>query len=198
MYDEHISHLKETDDRAACRHANFFYYTRTVKGLSYKLHCRKPITGAERIPLETATEEILLDENKMAEGKTHCDIKSVQMSPNHALLAYSVDYTGDEVYELVIINIKTGETLPDSVKKIASSLSWGDDNTLFYLTQDEQLRPYRMWRHVRFFMCCHPQIHSIQHRIPGNSPFVSYFVFSILILLHAEIIDRCIDGCTIV
>ena len=152
MYDEHISHLKETDDRAACRHANFFYYTRTVKGLSYKLHCRKPITGAERIPLETATEEILLDENKMAEGKTHCDIKSVKMSPNHSLLAYSVDYTGDEVYELVIINIKTGETLPDSVKKIASSLSWGDDNTLFYLTQDEQLRPYRMWRHVRSFV----------------------------------------------
>ena len=29
-YDEHISHLKETDDRAPHRHGPFFQYTRTV------------------------------------------------------------------------------------------------------------------------------------------------------------------------
>ena len=148
LYEEHLSHLKETDDRAACRDKGYFYYTRTVKGLSYKLHCRKPVTSSERIPLGTAQEEILLDENKLAEGKSHCDIKAVKCSPNHALLAYSVDYTGDEVYELVVLNIASGEVLPDRVQKIASSLQWGDDSSLFYLTQDKQLRPYRMWRHI--------------------------------------------------
>ena len=50
LYEEHISHLKETDDRAACRKGGFFYYTRTVKGQSYKLHCRKPTRGDERVP----------------------------------------------------------------------------------------------------------------------------------------------------
>jgi oligopeptidase B len=147
LYDEHISHLKETDDRAACRHAKFFYYTRTVKGKSYKLHCRKPVAGDERIPLDAAKEEILLDENQLAEGKSHCDIRSVKVSPNHLLLSYAVDYTGDEVYELVVVDLSSGATLPDSVKKIAGSVAWGDDSTLFYLTQDAQLRPHRMWRH---------------------------------------------------
>ena len=147
LYDEHVSHLKETDDRAAYRHSTYFYYTRTVKGLSYKLHCRKPVVGSERIPTADAEEEILLDENKLAEGKSHCDVRSVKMSPNHALLAYAVDFTGDEVYELVVMDVSTGNVLPDSVKKIAGSVQWGDNLTLFYLTQDAQLRPYRMWRH---------------------------------------------------
>ena len=147
LYDEHISHLKETDDRAACRHEKFFYYTRTVKGKSYKLHCRKPVTGDERIPLDEAQEEVLLDENKLGEGKSHCDVRSVSVNKSHLLLSYAVDYTGDEVYEMVVVEIASGVTLPDSVKKIAGSVAWGDDSTLFYLTQDAQLRPYRMWRH---------------------------------------------------
>jgi oligopeptidase B len=148
LYEEHVSHLKETDDRAACRDKGFFYYSRTVKGLSYKLHCRKPVSGVERVPLDTAAEEILLDENRLAEGKSHCDVRSVKVSPDHSMLCYAVDYSGDEVYQLVIIDLATGEKKSDSVMKIAGSLQWGDDSTLFYLTQDAQLRPYRMWRHI--------------------------------------------------
>ena len=32
LYDEHISHLKETDDDAPYPYGDFFYYSRTVKG----------------------------------------------------------------------------------------------------------------------------------------------------------------------
>jgi oligopeptidase B len=149
LYAEHISHLKETDDRAACRKGGFFYYTRTVKGASYKLHCRKATKGAERVPEEDAVEEVLLDENALAEGKSHCDVRSVKTSPNHALLCYAVDFTGDEVYQLQVVDLLTGEMLPGArfPEKIARSLSWGDDGTIFYLTQDAQLRPFKMWRH---------------------------------------------------
>ena len=47
LYDEHISHLKETDDKAPSRHNKYFYYARTVKGLSYSIFCRKPVVGTE-------------------------------------------------------------------------------------------------------------------------------------------------------
>jgi oligopeptidase B len=77
LYDEHISHLKESDDRAAVRHGKSFYYTKTVKGMSYKLHCRKPVRGDERVPDADAQEEVLLDENTLAAGKSHCDVCSV-------------------------------------------------------------------------------------------------------------------------
>ena len=148
IYDEHISHLKETDDGVKFRHGAYFYYHRTVKGQSYALHARVPAGGIEdRAPAPDAVEEILLDENKLAVGKSHCDVRSVRVSPNHTMLAYCVDYTGDEVFELVVIDLATGAVL-DSVQEVASDLVWGDDSTLFYVTQDAQLRPFRMWRHT--------------------------------------------------
>ena len=34
-----------------------------------------------------------MDGNKEAEGQDHCDIMSVQPSPDHTILAYAVDTT---------------------------------------------------------------------------------------------------------
>lgn len=78
------------------RHGNYFYYTRTVKGLSYRLECRKPVLGKERLPQAKAEETVLLDVNEMAEGKKHCDVVSVRPSPDHELLAFTADYTGED------------------------------------------------------------------------------------------------------
>ena len=36
---------------------------------------------------------MLVDGNKEAEGQDHCDIMSVQPSPDHTILAYAVDTT---------------------------------------------------------------------------------------------------------
>ena len=83
-----LSHLKETDEDVPYKDGNFFYYTRTVKGLSYKIHCRK--ISSE----DTAEEEVILDENKLAEGKEYSDVSAVEPSPSHSLIAYSVDNTG--------------------------------------------------------------------------------------------------------
>lgn len=40
-----------------------------------------------------AVEQVLVDGNKEAEGQDHCDIMSVQPSPDHTILAYAVDTT---------------------------------------------------------------------------------------------------------
>ena len=68
IYDEHISHLKETDERPAYPYGDFAYYSKTVKGLSYKMHCRRPRGD------EGAAEEVVLDENVLAEGKAQCTV----------------------------------------------------------------------------------------------------------------------------
>jgi len=39
--------------------------------MSYKIHCRKHRADPERLPAADATETILLDENKVAEGRKH-------------------------------------------------------------------------------------------------------------------------------
>eukprot|EP00940_MAST-03C_sp_MAST-3C-sp2_P002597 g2597.t1 len=154
LYKEHLSHLKETDQAAPFIHDQYFYYTRTEEGKSYKIHCRRKRNDSKVRSLlsndaAAGQEEILLDENEIAEGKSHCDIRSVKISGDHQFLAFAIDDSGDEVYELRCMCLKTksfvhATKLP---KQIVGSVHWGlDNNTLFYLTQDATKRPYRLWR----------------------------------------------------
>ena len=41
LYTEILGHLQETDSSAPLRRGEFFYYTRTEKGKSYPIYCRK-------------------------------------------------------------------------------------------------------------------------------------------------------------
>merc|ERR1711871_1249176 len=148
LYEEHLSHLKETDDQPPYMHGSFFYYTRTVEGLSYKIHCRKPLgSSTSRLPEADAAEEIVLDINKLAEGKSHCDVSRVTPSPDHKLVAYSADLTGDEVYQVRIVDLSTGQLLSDDVQNASGRFCWGDSATIFYQTLDATKRPYKFWRH---------------------------------------------------
>eukprot|EP01041_Mallomonas_annulata_P008346 gene8346-17194_t len=142
LYDEMLSHLKETDEDVPHQDGPFLYYSRTVKGMSYKIHCRKAISSS-------TDEIIILDENILAKDKEYTDISSIDPSPSHNLLAYSIDHSGYETYDLKIKNISTGQDLPDTIKDISGDIVWGaDDSALFYLTMDDEHRPYKLWLHV--------------------------------------------------
>src|SRR5215831_3751754 len=59
LYNEILSHIKQTDQNVPYRWGEYFYYSRTVEGKQYPIFCRKH--GSL-----TAPEEILLDLNEMA------------------------------------------------------------------------------------------------------------------------------------
>lgn len=142
LYDELLSHIKETDVKVPYRYGDYFYYTRTVQGHSYKIHCRKRSLDAD------AVEEVILDENAEAEGKAHFDVGDVQPSPDHTLLAYTVDLVGNEKYGVVVKELSTGRFLPCSITNSDGGVEWGRDNsTLFYTLLDDALRPYKVYRH---------------------------------------------------
>src|SRR6185436_14981560 len=69
LYNEILSHIKQTDVNVPYRWGNYFYYSRTVEGKQYPIYCRK--AGS----LEAA-EEILLDLNEMAKGQKFMSIGS--------------------------------------------------------------------------------------------------------------------------
>ena len=88
-----------------------------------------------------------MDVNEIAKDKPHCDVGSMRVSPDHSKMAYSVDFSGNEVYEMVIVDLATGESMT-KVEKMSRSVAWGADNaTVFYKKLDPQLRPYQLWRH---------------------------------------------------
>ncbi len=47
LYAEMLSHIKETDESVPYRDHGWYYYTRTVEGSQYPIHCRRVASGAE-------------------------------------------------------------------------------------------------------------------------------------------------------
>jgi len=150
IYEEHISHMQESETRPAVREGPWFYYKRTVQGLSYALHCRKPIAPGDirRSPAEAIEEQVILDENEVAKGKSQCSVRGVKPSPEHDTLAFSVDFSGAEVYIVKFKNLSTGELLSDRLEGTTGDMQWGiNGKTVFYTTADAAKRPWKLWRH---------------------------------------------------
>src|SRR5581483_3621398 len=142
LYNEILSHIKQTDNSVPYRWGDYFYYTRTVEGQQYPIFCRK-------VKSVDAPEQILLDLNEMAKGQKFMSVGSFAPSDDGNLLAFSTDNTGYRQYTLQVKNLKTGELLPEKIERV-DNVAWATDNkTLFYVTEDDVTkRNDKMFRHV--------------------------------------------------
>ncbi|MEY3442311.1 MAG: Protease 2 [Bacteroidota bacterium] len=142
LYKEMLARVKEDDSTVPAPLDGYWYYSRTETGKAYPIHCRKKGTL-------DAPEEVLLDENVLAEGHEFFDLGDAEVSPNDLLLAYTADFDGSENYTLYIKDLATGALLEDRVEKISDEIEWGNDNaTIFYVRLDEEThRPCQMFRH---------------------------------------------------
>src|SRR6185503_9725196 len=111
LYNEMVSHTKETDEQVPCRRGYYFYSTPTEKGKQYPIFCRKK--GST-----TAAEEIVLDVNELAKGQQFMGIGAFTPSDDGNLLAYSTDNTGYRQYVLQIKDLRTGKVLPERVERV--------------------------------------------------------------------------------
>jgi oligopeptidase B len=143
LYNEMLSHVKQTDLDVPVRRGDYFYYSRTQEGKQYPIHCRK------KGSMEGNKEEILLDLNELAQGKKFVGLGAFVVSDDQNLLAYTLDYTGYRQYTLHVKDLRTGATLPDAIDRV-DSVAWaGDNRTLFLTTEDEiTKRVNRAWRHT--------------------------------------------------
>lgn len=142
LYREMLSHIKETDESYPYHYAGFYYYSRTVEGSQYTIHCRRK--GSIEAP-----EEIILDGNELAIGHPFMALGAYAISEDQNLVAYSVDHTGFRQYTLHIKDLRTGEILADSAERVGS-IVWANDNlTLFYSVEEEDTkRHYQLYRHA--------------------------------------------------
>ncbi|TFG09771.1 S9 family peptidase [Candidatus Thorarchaeota archaeon] len=141
LFEEMKSRIREDDQSTPIRYGDFYYYYREMKGKNYKVHCRKK--GSLEAP-----EEVILDENVLAEGQKYLGIGSLRISNDQTLLAYTADFSGDETYEAHIVSLLTGGTV-DRIEKTGARLEWaGDDSALFYTELDDIHRDYAVSRHV--------------------------------------------------
>jgi oligopeptidase B len=142
LYQEMRGRIQEDDWGVPEQRGEYFYYWRMQAGRQYRIFCRKH--GSL-----DAAEEVLLDENALAEGQSYCRVQAFEPSPDHAWLAYSVDTTGARVFDLYVKNLRTGEQVSGPIPNTAWEVAWaGDSDTLFYTVFDGAHRPYKLFRHA--------------------------------------------------
>jgi len=142
LYNEMLSHIKQTDVNVPYRWGSHFYYTRTEEGKQYPIFCRK------RGSLE-APEEIVLDQNELAKGQKFMSVGAFVPSDDGNLLAYTTDNTGYRQYTLRVKDLRNGQLFPESIERV-DNVVWATDNkTMFYVTEDAVTkRSNKFFRHV--------------------------------------------------
>ncbi len=142
LYKEMLARIKETDENVPYRMGDYFYYTRTEQGKQYPIFCRKKGSLS-------ASEEITLDMNKMAEGLKFFSIGAYNVSDDGNLLAYSTDITGFRQYKLHVKDLQTGK-ITENIAERVTSVAWANDNkTVFYGQEDPVTkRSHKIFRHA--------------------------------------------------
>ena len=145
LYQEMLSHVKQTDISVPYRDGVWWYYSRTEEGLQYGIHCRK--RGGEAGPDADAGEEELLNGNVLGQGHAFFSIGDTDISDDGRWLAYTTDLTGFRQYTLRVKDLETGETLKGEVERVGSVVWAADNRTLFYTVEDEQQkRQHQLFR----------------------------------------------------
>jgi len=157
LFDEMLARIEETDLSVPVRRGGWWYYHRTEEHKSYPIHCRRPVADHPEPPLDPAAgpdEQVLLDENSLAEGLEYLEVANLSVSPDHSLLAFATDTTGRELYDLRFRplagpdGVPPGPGPPETVTGTYYGLAWASDSaTVFYTRVDDAMRPYQLWRH---------------------------------------------------
>jgi len=142
VYREIRGRLKEADLSVPARRGGYYYYSRTVDGQQYPIRCRR--RGSMEAP-----EEVLLDMNALAQGRRFVALGAFAVSDDGNLLAYTTDTTGYRQYVLSVKDLRTGESLPDTIQRV-TSVQWAADNKTLLLTTEDAVtkRSSQLWRHT--------------------------------------------------
>lgn len=140
IFQEMKGRIKEDDSSVPQKDGDYIYWSKFDEGAQYRKHFRKPVKGG--------ADQLILDENKLAEGKDYFRLGAAEVSPDGKLLAYAYDDNGSERFDLHVRNLETGEELKDIIPGTLSSIVWTSDSKgLVYGLANENWRTDNAYYH---------------------------------------------------
>jgi len=142
LFEEMKARIVKDDSSPPAKSDSYYYYTRTEGDKEQAIYCRSKDSAK-------TGEEVILDCNDLAKGHKSFSLGVYDVSINHEVLAYATDTNGSEIYTLYFKDLKTGKLFPEVIENLYYSSAWAKDNkTFFYVTQDSNQRPDKLWRHT--------------------------------------------------
>lgn len=147
LFQEIKGRILETDLSLPSPWGPYLYYTRTTEGDEYARHYRCPRPADDSQTVDESTEELLLDPNVLANGGFF-SLGAFSISPDHRRLAYSLDTSGEEVYQLYVKELSTSAVTSLPFEDCDGSMTWANDSqTLFFGELDDTHRPHKLYRY---------------------------------------------------
>ena len=142
IYEEIISRIQQNDSSVPFYLNDYFYQIRFGENLQYPFLYRSKWE-------DFSTEILLLDQNKLAEGHSYYQLSSFNPSNCNQYLVYSEDTVSRRLYDLKLLDIKSGVLQADKIKNTNGECIWSTDNIyFFYVKKDiDTLRDYSVCRH---------------------------------------------------
>lgn len=122
LFSEMRGRLKEDDASVPQKDGDWVYWSEFVAGSEYRKYYRRPAAGGEA--------QLYLDANALAAGHDYFSIGDIAISRNGRFMAYSTDTSGEERYTARIMDLQTGELLPDVIAGTNTDLVWAADDTM--------------------------------------------------------------------
>lgn len=131
LFLEMKSRMKESDSSAKFADGPYRYWSEVVAGEQYFTVHREPKSTGKK----PAVGEKILDVNQLATGYNYYQIGQWEVSPDHQLLAYSVDQVGRRKYAIIVVDLKTKKNRKHFVAESTGNFVWGEDNQTLYWTK---------------------------------------------------------------
>ena len=125
------SRIKEADNTVPYLDGEYYYYSYILAEQQYWIHARKKI--------DSNKEEILLDENLLAQNQQYLDVRSIKISPDHSKIIYLVDYNSDERYTAYVKEISSNQIIDAQVTDIIGNIEWDENGKGFFYTPSGKL-----------------------------------------------------------
>lgn len=141
LFEEIKARIKQDDSSVPYHKNGYWYYVRFEEGKEHPIYCRKKGSLS-------AEEQILLDANIEAANHKFYQVAGLSVSPDNKILAFGEDTVSRRIYTIRFKNLETGEIMDDALTNTTGGAAWANDNqTVFYTTKDESLRPEKVFRH---------------------------------------------------
>lgn len=136
------------------KNGNYLYYSYILENQQYWNHVRVYIENDEQSLMNEICVnnkflgKVILNENYLSKDSKFFNISEFSMSPDHKMIAYAVDYKGNQRYDIIVQNAETGELIDKSVINTMGSIVWhANSNGFFYIPANEFWRAEKVIFH---------------------------------------------------
>ncbi len=142
LYQEMLRRIDQTYESLPTRIDNYYYSVQYLEDKEYPLYRRKKAGEKEWT--------VILDVNKMAEGKDYYAIEGLTVNPTQNLCALFENINGSDKSILKFRDIDKDAFLSDSLED-ADNIVWLNDSSFLYVVQEKKTnRTYQIKHHQLF------------------------------------------------